>query len=98
MTNVKAKQANNSLANWVVAKIQPNLSIKLRAFGLDNLGLAFFCIFSALVFLVAVIKPEYNWDMAAYLASALQDSLASAEDLHAQVWSLMKANSSENQF
>lgn len=97
-SNAKMEQTNNSLASWIARKVLPYLSTKLRVFGLDNLGIVFFCVFAAVIFLLAVIKPEYNWDMAPYLASALQDNYSTAEDLHTQVWSLMKAGSSENQF
>lgn len=98
MSNAQLNQTNNSLAGWIGIKILPYFTTKLRTIGLDNIGVAFFCTFSVLVFLIAVIKPEFNWDMAAYLASALQDNFSTAEDLHTEVWSLMQAGSSENQF
>lgn len=97
-TSTATNQAGRSLAGWFLTKLQPALSSRLKAFGLDNIGIILFCLFTAIVFLMAVGKPQFNWDMAPYLASAMQDNFASAQELHTKVWSLMQAGSSESQF
>src|SRR5690606_23684230 len=43
------------------------------------------------------LKPDYNWDMVAYIATALENRTDNAEQLHAQTWSLIDAGASEAQ-
>lgn len=42
-------------------------------------------------------RPDYNWDMVAYVASALEDRHADPAELHARTWALIDAGASEAQ-
>ena len=37
--------------------------------------------------LYALVKPDYNWDMVAYVATALEDRYQDPAELHAATWS-----------
>ena len=56
----------------------------------------------ALFFLViaslAVIYPEREWDMVAYVALAIEDDADAAEDLHRASWELVRRNTSQDAF
>ncbi len=89
---------NKSFADWLFHQYGQRVSKWLTNARLDQLGLIVFCGFLIVLFAVNLIKPEYNWDMAAYLASALQDDSLSNQALHSKVWELMKANAGDAQY
>ncbi|MDP3897497.1 MAG: hypothetical protein Q8Q62_12555, partial [Mesorhizobium sp.] len=43
------------------------------------------------------LKPDYNWDMVAYIATALEDRSADPVELHRRTWELVDAGVSEVQ-
>lgn len=60
----------------------------------------------AAVFMVAVIlgtalyawvRPDYNWDMVAYVASALENRHTEAADLHRETWAVIEPGARESQ-
>lgn len=57
-----------------------------------------FVLFIALVAAVPFLHPEYNWDMAPYLAVALEHRFPDAAELHREVWGMMQAGATEDQF
>ncbi|MEX3009967.1 hypothetical protein [Hoeflea sp. TYP-13] len=46
----------------------------------------------------ALVKPEHNWDMAPYIAVAMENEIADPEALHARVWGIMETAASPAQF
>ncbi len=58
----------------------------------------FFALFIALLAAAPFVHPEYNWDMAPYLAVAMEDEIPDPAQLHEKVWGIMKAGASEDQF
>jgi hypothetical protein len=54
---------------------------------LDWLGAAFFTVVCVVIALYALAKPDYNWDMVAYVATALEDRYQDPAELHAATWS-----------
>lgn len=66
-----------------------------RTFGqrqvLDRLaGIAFIGMF-LLIAAYTVVRPDYNWDMVAYVATALEDETPDAVSLHAETWREIEA-------
>jgi hypothetical protein len=53
---------------------------------LDGLAAVFFL--GAFLFVAAYswVRPDYNWDMVAYVAAALESSTENPEQLHAETW------------
>ncbi len=45
----------------------------------------------------ASVKPDYNWDMVAYVASALEDRQSDPVELHARTWELIDAGATQAQ-
>ncbi len=64
---------------------------------LDRLAAAIFAFGILVVAGYAVVKPDYNWDMVAYVATALEDDYPDAKDLHRETWSRIEAGASERQ-
>ena len=89
---------NNSLVDWLSRQFEQRVMGWFTNANLDRLGLLFFSVFLVGLFAINLIKPEYNWDMAAYLASALQDNSLSDQALHTKVWGLMKSHAGEAQY
>ena len=54
--------------------------------------------FAASILAIGWLRPDYDWDMVAYLAVAFQNSFSSAAELHAHVWALMQAGTESGQF
>ncbi|WP_206454922.1 hypothetical protein [Aurantimonas marina] len=46
----------------------------------------------------ALVKPEYNWDMAPYIAVSLEDRISDPVELHREAWAGIKARASEAQW
>ncbi|MEM7300867.1 MAG: hypothetical protein AAF468_07250 [Pseudomonadota bacterium] len=63
----------------------------------DRAGLALMGLVVTFVVTVGIAKPEYNWDMSAYIASAMNDGTRSAAELHRSTWSQIEARASETQ-
>lgn len=62
-----------------------------RRLFLDRLaGIAFIGMF-LLIAAYTVIRPDYNWDMVAYVATALEDEIPDAAALHAETWREIEA-------
>ncbi|GHC75476.1 hypothetical protein [Limoniibacter endophyticus] len=58
----------------------------------------FFFLFSILALtLYGVVRPDYNWDMVAYVGTALEDRYTDAETLHAETWKRIEAGADEGQ-
>lgn len=62
---------------------------------LDRLAAVFMVLSIALIALYAVVRPDYNWDMVAYVATALEDRIADPVELHRETWSEIDAGASE---
>ncbi len=57
-------------------------------------------VFAATVLLVAawaVVKPDFNWDMVAYIGSAIEDRYDTPEEMHAATWAAIDARADEGQ-
>lgn len=54
--------------------------------------------FAASVLAIGWMRPDYNWDMIAYLAVVFSDSFSSAAELHNHVWALMQSGTDPGQF
>ncbi|MCP3054781.1 hypothetical protein [Aurantimonas marianensis] len=46
----------------------------------------------------ALVKPEYNWDMAPYIAVSLEDRISDPVELHREAWAGIKERASEGQW
>ncbi len=58
-------------------------------------------VFSLVVLATAVaalVKPEYNWDMAPYIGVSLEDRISDPVELHREAWADIKARASEGQW
>lgn len=62
------------------------------------LGMLLLWGFAASVLAIGWLRPEYSWDMIAYLAVVFQDGFSSAAELHAHVWALMQSETDPGQF
>lgn len=97
------RTANGAEGRLMVARI---LDLKIlaplfRLIGnsraLDRLAAAIFALGILVVAAYAVVRPDYNWDMVAYVATAIEDDYPAAEDLHRETWSRIEAGASERQ-
>jgi hypothetical protein len=59
---------------------------------------AIFVLFILAMALVPFAHPDYNWDLAAYLAIAMENTIPDHTELHRTVWGIMQAGASEDQF
>lgn len=64
---------------------------------LDRLAVVFFAALCLLVAAYALVRPDYNWDMVAYVASALEDRHADPVELHAETWKRISEGASRSQ-
>jgi len=64
---------------------------------LDRLAVLFMALVIAGVAAYSWVKPAYNWDMVAYVATALEDRTDDPVDLHARAWAEIEAGASESQ-
>ncbi|PSJ60046.1 hypothetical protein [Kumtagia ephedrae] len=64
---------------------------------LDRLAVAFFACVCVAIALYGVIKPDYNWDMVAYVATALEDRYQDPAELHAATWAVISEGARESQ-
>jgi hypothetical protein len=59
---------------------------------------AIFVLFILALAFVPFAHPDYNWDLAAYLAIAMENTIPDHTELHRTVWGIMQAGASEDQF
>ncbi|MBS3651302.1 tail fiber protein [Pseudaminobacter sp. 19-2017] len=64
---------------------------------LDWLGGVFFAFVCLFIAAYALVKPDYNWDMVAYVATALEDRYQDSADLHAATWKVISESAPEAQ-
>ncbi|AWC23498.1 hypothetical protein CO731_02970 [Aminobacter sp. MSH1] len=64
---------------------------------LDRLAVAFFAVVCLGISVYALVRPDYNWDMVAYVATALEDRHSDPVELHAETWKLISERASESQ-
>ncbi|HTV70262.1 MAG TPA: hypothetical protein VMF90_17175, partial [Rhizobiaceae bacterium] len=64
---------------------------------LDWLSIVFFSGFVLVISAYALVRPDYNWDMVAYIATALEDRHGDPAALHAETWSLISEGAREAQ-
>ncbi len=77
----------------VIALVRPILSKSI----LDRLSLILFVLFLMAIAVIGLKKPEYNWDMAPYIAAAIQTDGSNVEELHQKTWDMIEARASQNQ-
>ncbi|WP_202304495.1 hypothetical protein [Mesorhizobium sp. L-8-10] len=64
---------------------------------LDRLAVVFFAAICLLVSAYALVRPDYNWDMVAYVAAALEDRHPDPAELHAETWKRVSEGASQSQ-
>ncbi len=64
---------------------------------LDRAGFILFALFLVAIAAIGLKKPEYNWDMAPYVAAAIQTNGEDTASLHKKTWDMIEARASENQ-
>ncbi len=64
---------------------------------LDTLGALFMLVSIFATAVYATLKPDYNWDMVAYVATALENRVDNAQDLHRETWQRIDAGSTPTQ-
>lgn len=65
---------------------------------LDRLCAAFFALFILAAAGMALFVPERDWDLAAYVALAIEDRFDKPEALHAATWEIVRQNTSDKEF
>lgn len=97
--NAEKTGSGRSLVDWLLAH-------KLVADGagrllvrpvLDRLAAIFMVLVIAGTAAYAMVRPDYNWDMVAYIATALENRIDSAEELHARTWAEIEQGARESQ-
>ncbi|MCT8997013.1 hypothetical protein [Chelativorans intermedius] len=68
-----------------------------RRAALDRLGGLFLLLGVLAVAAYGWLRPDYNWDMVAYVATALENRAEDAETLHAQAWAVIEEGADEAQ-
>lgn len=56
---------------------------------LDKLGAIFFAAVCAGIAIYALVRPDYNWDMVAYVGTALEDRYQDPAGLHGATWGVI---------
>ncbi|MEI5678157.1 MULTISPECIES: hypothetical protein [unclassified Mesorhizobium] len=64
---------------------------------LDRIAAVFFLAIFLFVAAYTWVRPDYNWDMVAYIASALENRTESPEQLHAETWKAVSEGAREAQ-
>lgn len=64
---------------------------------LDRISALFLATFVAATAVYGWLRPDYNWDMVAYVATALENRAADANDLHARTWAEIEPGARESQ-
>lgn len=62
---------------------------------LDRIAALFMVLTVAAIAAYGTLKPDYNWDMVAYVATALENRTSDPVALHAQTWAEIDAGASE---
>ncbi|MBS9720830.1 hypothetical protein JYU29_09035 [Tianweitania sp. BSSL-BM11] len=57
-----------------------------------------FVLFILALAAVPFLHPDYNWDLTAYLAIAMENTITDHDELHRTVWGIMQAGATEDQF
>lgn len=63
---------------------------------LDRLAVAFFACVCLGIAAYAWVKPDYNWDMVAYVATALEDRYQDPVELHTATWAVISEGARES--
>lgn len=58
---------------------------------LDRLSMVLFAAIFVGVAVYTWLRPDYNWDMVAYIATALEDRISDPVELHRQTWQQIEA-------
>jgi hypothetical protein len=85
------------LPGTIVFAAADRLSPLLERRIVDRLAWAFGLLMIAAICAYGVLKPAYNWDMAAYVATALENRIDDAGVLHETTWDIMRAGAPEAQ-
>jgi hypothetical protein len=64
---------------------------------LDRTAALFMALAVAAIAAYGTLKPDYNWDMVAYIATALENRIADPVALHAETWAEIDAGASEDE-
>jgi len=64
---------------------------------LDRVAAGLFIVIFLFVAAYTWVRPDYNWDMVAYVASALENRTESPEQLHAETWKAISEDAREAQ-
>lgn len=64
---------------------------------LDRMAAGLFVVIFLFVAAYTWVRPDYNWDMVAYVASALENRTQSPEQLHAETWKAIAEGAREAQ-
>lgn len=62
---------------------------------LDRIAALFMVLTVAAIAAYGTLKPDYNWDMVAYVATALENRISDPVALHAKTWAEIDAGASE---
>ena len=77
--------------------LNPLFRLIASAKAMDRLAAALFALVVILVAAYATLRPDYNWDMVAYVGTALEDRYDDPVELHRQTWARIDAGASERQ-
>ncbi|MEX0346791.1 MAG: hypothetical protein AB3N20_17840 [Rhizobiaceae bacterium] len=88
-----------NIARWLLANpiVKAILGSVLAAPVLNKLAALMMVLVVAGTAGYAVVRPDYNWDMVAYVATALENRIGDADQLHAQTWAEITPGATEAQ-
>lgn len=90
---------DRNVMQWAVATTPGQILVgagRSRAL-IDGLAAALFAGFVLFTAAYALLRPDYNWDMVAYVATALEDRYADPVDLHRETWSAIEQGARDSQ-
>lgn len=90
--------ASKAPADYIAALLS---SLGQRFVSSKLISLTFGALFALIIVGLAAsnyVKPDYNWDLAPYLAAAMDDGGLSNEELHSRSWSLIEEETEPHDF
>jgi hypothetical protein len=91
--------AEGTLVGWAMRTSLAETAVATattRSF-LDRVAIVFMALVIAGIAGYTWLKPAYNWDMVAYVATALEDRIADPVELHRQTWAEIEPGARQSQ-
>ncbi|MBP0439626.1 hypothetical protein [Tianweitania sediminis] len=92
MSDVATSSAYRSMRKWTAIGTEWAATPKLY----ERLGISLMVAVVLLLSIATWLRPGYNWDMLAYVATALENRIDDPVELHAQTWSEVEKGANEH--